>query len=209
MSWEDQDEDSENEFDIDLSAHWVRDRNNVDLLLRSKYKRKNGETDTNSQTVRGLWFHDYTPRWFAMGQIYAERDTVDIQSFEDIDYLLVKGMVGAGLRYVWNERGYSRFALGFNRFVLEILDPHARAYTSAGSIYIENRFALLDRVTVKNWINIYAWEQGDSGFDSETEFAIDLTDHLQLGLRHRYRDSAATLESDYLHQFKIFTRLQF
>lgn len=60
-----------------------------------------------------------------------------------------------------------------------------------------------------NWFNLYDWEGDETGIESETELDFAVTRHFSLELRHRYRDSGATLQSESLNQLRLFTRLRF
>ncbi len=207
--YEDRDGSREDKYDLDLAAEWHRDRDDVELGFQSDYTDRDGEVTENDQRGRLRWFRQLTPRWFVTAQAFAERDQLGIGLAEDLDYLLLQGTVGGGIRWQWSPAAFTRFGVAFNRFSLELLDLDVRAWTSANSAFADSEFRFSERVSLANWIIVYDWETGDTGIDAETELSFAVSRYFDVGLRHRYRDRGATLESIRVDNLKFFTRLRF
>ena len=209
MMWREEDGDQEYDIDADLYADWRTDRNDATATLRSRLREKNDATNNNEQSARVRWFHEISDPWMVMTQVYAERDTVDGTFLRDADYLLLQGTFGLGLQHAWSERAFGRIALAANRFRLEFLDLDVHAYTSATSIFGELRLQLTEQLSLGSWLNYYDWDNSDSGLESESEIEFAITRSLALGLRHRFRENGATLESKELNEVRVFTRIRF
>jgi hypothetical protein len=209
MMWREEDGDQEYEIDTDLHADWRTARNEATATVRSRLREKNEATDNNEQSARARWFHEISDPWLVTVQFYAERDTVDGTFLRDADYLLLQGTLGFGLQHTWNERAFGRIGLAANRFRLEFLDFDVHGYSSAASVFGELRLQLTEQLSLASWVNFYDWDDTGTGLESESEMEYAITRSLALGLRHRFRENGATLESRELNELKVYTRIRF
>ncbi|XOV86921.1 MAG: DUF481 domain-containing protein [Pseudomonadota bacterium] len=201
--------DEQVEFDADAHADWVRERDDFRTSLRAKYKLKDGRVDANEQNLRTRWYHDWSEHWFAAITGYAERDDVKLPLLGTFDYLLLQAGAGFGVRFTGDSFS-SRTGIAYNRAYLELLDLHAGVGANAPTLFTENSIALTKRVTLSNWLNLYHWEDdGSTGIDSELELKYSVTKNLSVGLRHRYRDNAVTLQAAHDSEIRVFTSLIF
>jgi Protein of unknown function, DUF481 len=204
-------ENSDVEYDVagDLSAYWNRPRDDASLTMRVDYKIRNERLDNNVQNARLRWFHTVDSPWLVFTQLYAEHDRIDLAG-RQTGYELVQASLGPGARVQWNEDSYSRLAIAFNRFAVEIPTVDLRAYDTAASIFADNRIKLTSRLSFHNWLNVYWWgDDGTLGIESEAELDYAVTRQISLGIWHRYKERGADIHDSSVNELRLFTRVTF
>jgi len=59
-------------------------------------------------------------------------------------------------------------------------------------------------------MSVYFWTDGEPpGFESETSLDYHFTEHLSLGLMHRYLRRGVTITEHSLNEFRLSTKLTF
>lgn len=206
--WKHENRDVEYDVAGDLSAYWNRRRNDASLTMRVDYKIRNERLDTNVQNARLRWFHTVDSPWLVFAQVYAEHDRIDVAG-RQIGYELGQASLGPGVRVQWSEDSYSRLAIAFNRFAVEVPSVDLRVYDSTASIFADNRIALTTRLSFHNWLNVYWWDDDDFGVESEAELDYAVTRQISLGIWHRYKERGADIHNASVNELRLFTRVTF
>lgn len=204
--WRDKDGSTEFEVELDGLSEWRSPRDQVSVEVRSKYDRS---SDKNEQLGRLRWFHDLGARWFLMGAGNLERNTVSVLDLDALDYVLLRGTAGVGVRQAWGARGATRVAAQWNQVHLRLIDLKEGEGVDAPSVFLDTRLALGEQVTLTHWGNVLFWKDGTRGVESEAELSFAVTGNFNVGLRHVFRDNAATLQASHDNELKVFTRLTF
>lgn len=207
--WKRDAEATEVDFNTELSAHWLRPRDDLTATLRADYKVREGSVDNNEQVGRLRWFHTLHAPWLSFAQLYAERHTLSLAGIDKVDYLLLQGTLGAGFRQDWSADGFSRFVLAYNRFEIDLLDYGIRVQGDAMSLLTDHTVRLSERVSLTNTTVVYLWDDDDPGIEAETELNYALTAQLSLGLMHRYLNRGVNLTSRYSNELRLTTRFTF
>lgn len=207
--WEDDDGSTTSDAAIDFEATWRRSAGELDLAINTDFKVVDGDVDNNEQTARGRWFHDLSPRWFAVGLAKARRSRMTIDPLPSLDTLLLQGSLGLGARKEWSLRSRSRVALGHDWITVDFLKYDLRVRTHATSFFLENNLQLSPRVRFNNTFYGYLWEDGSWGTDSDAEVLYAINETLSVGLRHEYRHNTVDLDLGSYHKLSLTTRLSF
>lgn len=194
---------------LDLDSTWKSPGNELKLNLSTDYKTVDKAVDNNEQTGGLRWLREMQSPWLLLGSVRARRSTVSLDVLPTLDYLLLQGTAGVGLRKVWSAKDQTLVALGRDRIAIDLLSLDRRLYTSATSLLLENKLHLSPRVSFGNTLFVYFWRDGSTGFDSQADLSYKLSEQLSVGLRHEYRRNAANLEIGSFSRFSLTTRLGF
>jgi len=194
---------------LDLDSTWKSPGNELKLNLSTDYKTVDKAVDNNEQTGGLRWLRDLRSPWFVLGSVKARRSTISLDPLPTLDYLLLQGTAGLGLRKSWSAKDQTLVALGRDRIAVDLLSLDRRVYTSATSFLLENKLQLSPRVSFGNTLFVYFWRDGSTGFDSLADLSYKLSEQLSVGLRHEYRRNAANLEIGSFSRFSLTTRLGF
>lgn len=194
---------------LDLDSVWRSRHDEIKLALSANYKVVDHEVDTNDQSGRLRWLHETTSPWVGLGQVRLNRSTFSLDPLPALDYVLVQGTVGGGVRWHWTGGGRTLVTVNYDRLMLQLLRLDARVYARGVSLLVDNQLRLTPRIDFRNTLVVYRWHGGPLGYDSDAELSYRLTDHLSVGLRHEFRRDAASLDTGTYSRVSLTTRLGF
>ena len=206
--WKEKDSGPSHEIDLDFSARWERDGDEVTLSLTSKYEYEDGHVDTNEQTGRLRWFRFFNDHFFTLAEGYLERDQYGIEG-QDFDYLWLQGAIGPGLQKQFSDKLMTRVALTWNQIYIDLLDLSESGTMDVYSLYAELHYEFSERLHFRYWGKVYFWEDSGTGLESEADINYKLTTHFSIGLKHKYQEHIASLRSDKKNEAKLYTRLSY
>lgn len=206
--WKSGDTERSNESDIEFGASWLGESTTSRLTLRNKYKFKNSKTDTNEQSARFRWIRNNTSRLYTMFDVYGERDQSELLDIDN-DYFLFTSGGGGGLHFDWKDTNVARIGLLYNWMYLKLLDYDVSVDVDVWSVFLSLDFDLTERITLHQWAKYYLWESGSNGIESEIDLNYRITEHLSLGLLHKYEDEAPSIQTTHDNELKVYTRLKF
>lgn len=207
--WKQDDGTVGSDISLDLASTWINTGDELRLNLEADYKTVDREVDNNEQSGSLRWLHDLSSPWFVTGSVKARRDTVSLEALPELDYLLMQGSLGMGLRHRWSSNNKSLVAVSYDRVMVDLLDYRLRHYTHAGSVLIENKLQLMPRISLNNTLYLYFWRDGSTGVDSLTELSYQLSEGLSVGIKHDHRRNAVDLDLGTYNRLSLTTRIGF
>lgn len=173
------------------------------------YKIVSDAIDNNEQKARLRWLRSWSSPWVTLVGLQARRFSYTFESLPSLDYLLLEGSLGLGVRKKWSDGQKTLVALSYERLALEVLHYHQHVYANATSLLVENNVHLTPKISFDQMLYFYLWRDGDTGIDSRAEISYAVTDQLRVGLRHEYRRNAVDLNLGSFSKLSLTTRLDF
>jgi hypothetical protein len=194
---------------LDLRSTWNNPGNELKLVLAADYKTLDDNVDNNEQSGSVRWLHDLHGPWILLGAARTKRSTVTIAPFPKLDYLMVQGTAGLGVRKRWTAQDQTLVAAAYDRVMVDLMTIDRRFYTRATSLLVENKVGLWPRVSFGNTLLVYFWDDGSTGIDSVADLSYHLTDRFSVGLRHEYRRNAVNFDLGSFNRLSLTTRFGF